>query len=685
MAASTPAGIPAQVDEVVRLSRRARRTFVCGWAALSIAALPQHGVTQVTSRSTDVGSFNVRAHSGLPAPAMRFLIANGSPSQVELNGGARLEDALTVKCGHYRNVYEPELRRLNAGLVDEALTAKTTGIFRLPACAHFQQDAKIRIVSEVSVGDFLQRETGFRGPLTLAAFLARNPQLGGLTLNSALPVGAEVHLDYRSEWTAITLKPESLLTAKQAQTRLGQLVAAARNSSEPSAVTVNSAVGATLSQVDPDGRWKCSADPNSSPWPYDVAQLSAALNRAKEVTTARGGTVREARVAVLDSAFPTPPAGPFTWDRLATPDGPPGRPGHYGFNADTRSDPPLSIGGIEDADHGTLVSTIAIGGPEFLKAGDPGAAKVRLRLYSIVELGGVDRNGLRTTQVREDDVVFAINDATQKHDTYIVNASFEFPLEPATIVPLVQRESKLLLVSAAGNRPEDIDIIPRWPASFGGSDGPIARQVLTVGASDAARRLAAFSSSSAKKVDLLAPGCRVPSFARDLSPQPATGTSFAAPIATFTAALVRQFGVTDGARLKERLVIATDVRWGLYHEAWAAGILNPLKALELFSDYVEQDGVAGPLRGTLEWTSTGNWQCLGSTDLPTRGRVLKVARLDRPQTKSLWLVIWRTRANDLRRCQVDLRNEFISLIEPDGFERTLPFSAVRDLISAHDF
>ena len=615
---------------------------------------------------------------------MKFLVANGMPSTVELDAAASLEQAVVAKCGHYRTVYETALRRLNEGTLDAGLTAQRAGTYKLPACAHFEQDATVRISADVNLGDFLERETGFRGRKTMASFLARNTQLGPLTATSVLTTGTVVHLEYRSEWVNIALKPESGLTVDQAKHRLGQLVAAGRRTTEPSAVTQDNAVGATLSEV-PNERSRCGVRPASTPWPYDVGSLVKALNRAKAAADASGRRIREARVAVLDSAFPVPPAGPLTWERLATLDGPPGPRDYYGLNADTRTDPPLKIAGIKDGDHGTLVSTLALGGAEFLDTEARTLSQVRLRLYSVVELGEPDGSGVRQTKVREDDVAFAIDDATREHETYIINGSFEFPLEMLTIIPLVQREPKLLLVAAAGNKPDNVDIRPRWPASFGGGDGPIARQVLTVGASNSAKDRARFSSTGFQKVDLLAPGCGVPSFALDLSRREVNGTSFAAPLAAFTAALVRQFGITNGARLKERLLVATDVHWGLYYEVWAAGILNPAKALELFSDYVELNGSSEPLRGQLDWSSTGVWRCAGNSEEPTRGRILKVARLERPNMTTLWLVIWRTRNNDLRRCQVDLSGEFITLIKSDGDERTVVLADVKDLISAHDF
>lgn len=650
-------------------------------AALAAAALsmPQPAPGQTAQGP---GTFNVRAHSGFPVTAMKFLIANGAPSTVELAAGASLEQAVMAKCGHYRSVYEPALRRLNPGLLEANLTARQAGAFRLPACARFEQDATVTIAQDISVGDFLQRETGFRGRRTMAAFLARNPQLGPLTAASVLPAGTAVRLDYRSEWVSIALNPSSGLTADQAQRRLGQLVAQARQAAEPSAATLDTGVGSTFSEVLLSARTRCAPRPASAPWPYDVGRLGDALKRAAAQAAGRS---REARVAILDSAFPAPPAGPLTWERLATLDGPPPGPrNYYGLNADTRTDPPLSIAGIQDGDHGTQVATLALGGPQFLDAEAQAHSKVKVRLYSIVELGDPNRPGARATKVREDDVAFAIKDA-KENDAYIINGSFEFPLEMQTIVPLIQSDSKLLLVAAAGNKPDDIDNRPRWPASFGGADGTIARQVLTVGASDSNQRMASFSSRNANKVDLLAPGCGVPTVAFDLSPREVNGTSFAAPLAAFTAGLVRQFGVTSGARLKERLLVATDVSLGLYHEAWAAGILNPAKALELFTDYVERDGASEPLRTKLDWTSTGEWRCLGSAEVPTQGRILKVARLDRPQGQPVWLVIWRTRGNSLRRCQADLSNEFITLAGSEGDEPTIPFATVTDLISAHDF
>src|SRR5207245_2707055 len=86
----------------------------------------------------------------------------------------------------------------------------------------------------------------------------------------------------------------------------------------------------------------------------------------------------------------------------------------------------------------------------------------------------------------------------------------------------------------------------------------IAQHMIVVGAAAPDGTRARFSNHGKERVDLLAPGCRIqftgPSGESDLL----NGTSFAAPLVTFAAALVRGLGVPGPIGVKERIVASGD-------------------------------------------------------------------------------------------------------------------------------
>jgi hypothetical protein len=110
-----------------------------------------------------------------------------------------------------------------------------------------------------------------------------------------------------------------------------------------------------------------------------------------------------------------------------------------------------------------------------------------------------------------------------------------------------------LFVVAAGNYNRDVEDKFIYPAAHGGTG---KRNVITVAAVDVNGKLASFSGYSSTAVDLGAPGCQISSWiARDQAPVVMSGTSQAAPLVTFTAALLRSVsGKAMATTLKNRIV-----------------------------------------------------------------------------------------------------------------------------------
>jgi len=147
-----------------------------------------------------------------------------------------------------------------------------------------------------------------------------------------------------------------------------------------------------------------------------------------------------------------------------------------------------------------------------------------------------------------------------------------------------------LIVAAAGNASDDLaDPLPRYPAKAE------ANNLLVVASHDAetplniSKRqfqgagLSAFSNYGSEYVELAAPGCKIRSWPRgDGEPMALSGTSFAAPIVSFAAALLRSlFDQYDGNALglKNRLLSSSRYSEALFNCKRRKDVMPPVSTL----------------------------------------------------------------------------------------------------------
>jgi hypothetical protein len=205
-------------------------------------------------------------------------------------------------------------------------------------------------------------------------------------------------------------------------------------------------------------------------------------------------------------------------------------------------------------------------------------------------------------------------------------------------------------------------------------------QFVTVGASTQSGELAPFSAYGADYIDVLAPGCDVPTLLLDLTPHTDLGTSLSAPIVTFLVASAQQLGLNTPEALRERVLISADPKAKLYAHAFSAGMINPLKFIELHHDYIEMKTDGTPKRGRIWWSWDTLPLCMDSaTPLSKQDTLLKLGRLE---GSSEWLAIWRTDSGDVRRCRAAVDESQTLDLEIDGMTSPIEFSGVKDIIIA---
>ena len=613
----------------------------------------------------------IRVTPSFPPTAIRYIGQIGNTSEAQVNTGDDARALLVDKCGDAPTqlaTLVEEIIQFNPRLVSSDMKASASGALRLPACPRVEQNVKVTVERDTLTKVFLRGATGFEADSTTNAFLAVNPELRVSPDPNAIKAGTEVHLPYRSEWTVIELKPGAGVTARQALDRLQALIRQSRSQKKADSIKTGvSSQGSIIASV-PVGSLTSGGSGCFAPtmdWPFKAQELVSALSRNNQLAIAANLYKPDIGIAVLDGGFVEPPRSPFDEARIKS-RGLPWQPKYYGVDGATKSGAPLSLTNIDDANHGTMVAALALGGPAFMAVDTAKLSTLRVRMSSVIEPLPPRNDGTRPGQVLEQFVAYALQDAIDT-DVTIINMSFEFPSETSVLKQYLRANPRLLLVVAAGNEPQNLGNYPTWPAAFGGVEGETADRVITVGASSvklsgggvpAASRnvLADFSSFGMNDVDILAPGCQVPTLGLDLKNQPGTGTSFSSPLVAFTAGLLRQLDSNlTPEDIKRRILVSTDVDPALLYSVRSSGVLNPAKAVEIFADRLELDGESAPLLGRADLSDAGEWSCKDGSETVAAPSIVKIARLGPTGTKD-WLVFWKS-LKGLRRCIIDLSGQ----------------------------
>lgn len=245
--------------------------------------------------------------------------------------------------------------------------------------------------------------------------------------------------------------------------------------------------------------------------------------------------------------------------------------------------------------HGTHVTGLVLGGAQFSEAdreaifGESPAAWLQITEFNV----GDGSDDLLPNAAAELSAKLGILDGTQ-----IVNLSLSFDRDAAilhnfdfmTPTSTAATAGRHLFVVAAGNDKRQ-PVANYYPAALGGLDQ--SATVVTVAAITPGGALTQFTNIGGA-VDVAAPGCNLSSWTDDSGPPVLlSGTSQAAPIVTFEAALIRSLTGRDPWALKARIVASGDLLNPTERDKVSSHLkVNLPKALYVFEDYVAWD--AGP-------------------------------------------------------------------------------------------
>ncbi|GAA6164030.1 hypothetical protein NBRC116590_17340 [Pelagimonas sp. KU-00592-HH] len=303
-------------------------------------------------------------------------------------------------------------------------------------------------------------------------------------------------------------------------------------------------------------------------YPYSISEMleSVSINRLNK----KRESLLEARIHVADTGI---------WHHL----------GHSLSYENTflmkqlPKDVTLSLNMASSADrpalHGTMVVSQALGGPlalQFFSAFE--RPQIHLDVARVFDLSRTF-NSLEANEFLFDKALKRTGKADVVNFSFSTSEKRQLPKLSNTL-----EKSAFLLVVAAGNQSDPVE--NSFPASWGGSRGEYSKRVVTVASQDGlSDYLSPFSNYNRKvdAIDIAAPGCEVPVLSKVsgvLSVTRSTGSSFAAPLVSFIAALLHSEGIETPEGKKLRILSGSDLRLSLPKaEDYQGEQVNDLKTL----------------------------------------------------------------------------------------------------------
>jgi subtilisin family serine protease len=511
------------------------------------------------------------------------------PEKTQIGAGTDLNELLRSRCGSARPEVIALLRERNPTMGYPV--SRENMEIELPPCPFWQPKPTIMIPEDGNLNQQLLLHMGTAGRKTLASVKQLNEELRK-TPDRVSP-GQAVQLPY-------AIRTESFRLRGEFRGAPEEVVAQLRN---VAGVLPSPGIGPGLHLVrqiqelaPSDSSDFCEPPSSNQPWPFDPAELLQVLSRNRELSHRK---LKLAVVLVPDTgvdedeqrlffAYDTPEHGGipnFDDDQNGYIDDEVGTP------MSTKLGFPASDEGYSRADHGTHVAGLVLGGlgsPELTAAVKD---RIALKLINLVESRTEPGPGNGAPKTSWEIPPGGLSDSltywygSDRVAPLLINLSVETDSELPAFARILEQTNSVI-VAAAGNSGKNIDRYPTFPAYYSRSHG---RHFLTVAAHDATGALTDFSNFGKYSVDLAAPGCRVRSSVRHGEWSEVSGTSQAAPLVSFTAALLLSEGIPL-LSIKQRILDAVDLDTRLMNCVASGGRLNIAKALSIYEDLVQLDG-----------------------------------------------------------------------------------------------
>ncbi|ESZ62459.1 S8 family serine peptidase [Mesorhizobium sp. C120A] len=588
------------------------------------------------------------------APTLQIELAKaGEPiwKTIETKGGASLRRVVTETCGDQPPAVSDfllaESVRLNVASNPDTLVAEGSAV-AVPFCLKVERNVEVTIAKGDTPEKIMKDNYGVFGRKTLDRFYDLNgPKFGANSFHEfaqKLPIGETVTVPWASQIRVFAERPEStrslpdLLNAAQDATSVLPQI---ENTLAPAVETQNREAYqfSVVNSVEFESSTQSCSTGNGAASAVDLDLLAQRFAIQKAQSDAfNSSTAKSATVGIIDtgiseigdSFFKLAFFSPNPRELVGTQDTDDDVPQNnfvddiYGINFNSRSgDVRPYPDDSEIRSHGTKMSAIILGGPRIATewTGKPTVPLIRLK---VVNFESARDPG---ATVGAENLAGAIGYlADQGAD--VINMSLSSGQNIFPVSQMITAKQNVLFVVAAGNAKSgegrNIDFSPLvFPARYGGRSGDHKRTVVTVGAHDLQGEKAAFSNYSSQFVDLLAPGCSVPTRDDQGNPVEDNGTSPAAASVSFVAALLNTLGFADPGSVKNRLLTSVDFNEKLKDTVWSSGRLNVIKAISVWDDVIQTTDMKYKFVKIKDRASLNRY-CSESSLRPDIGRVRKI-------------------------------------------------------------
>lgn len=568
-----------------------------------------------------------RAPTGVTPKAERLLAASAEPRRLQLRPSDNLLSVARRLCGRLTDTYVEILLQANKG---EKAPPDTVVI---PACFATRLNENVKVIPGESWTELATRSVGVAGTKTLSGIFASNSDSPVFAWSRAFePIPRhlkQIEVPVGTEPVAYQVKPGIDATAFVAELN-GALGAPAALTTGPTAepelkleAGVDPAVGGT--SICPSGGWTTRA------WPFSIPDFSVVMNRSVARYVELGGERdKVGAVAVIDngvdgiftSAFPeedfvisvlerAKPSDGLDQDNSGFADDVVGTNIYQGGQPVALPGPPGAAGVAAPA-HGTMMSSLSLGGIEYRTWAQQTSAsrRVKIRPVSIVRHTVETSTGGNTHKyaMPTDSLGKAIDYAARNGAT-ILNLSVSTPIQLASVEDALYNRANLLLVVAAGNSRVNLDQRALYPAGLSNFDNAYRGRVVTVAAHNAQGCLSSFSGRGKDSVDLAAPGENIRAVGLNGIAEVGEGTSQATALVSFTAAQLRSIGMDQARSIKERLIASADLNAAFIGHVRSEGALNIPKALDIYQNVLELAASRTPMVGELPFPLTVSAVC----------------------------------------------------------------------------
>lgn len=566
-----------------------------------------------------IREITIRASAVLPDRVQDAIDAVAEPTAGMLP--AREDPAVFLRrfCGSVSNSYLERFALANRAILasPRAPQARQAEVL-LPACAQVQRNVEVRRMPGETIGDLMQRSLGVgpEAPLSICPpepgsrcrlvpavqqfTLLNGPGRAEIAALDANPI---VTMPFVS--TATTLRLRSGIEVDTAIRRLREAAAAEGNEA---LLRVWPAQEFTLlGPLTPEdsrlqGNGCAAADTLPGNWPFDAHSVRQALRDAVAFRRPREPTT----IRIVDTGIAEPHRSAFRSALLHRNDEEgrlPLRPSqdrdNNGFSGDVfgtteardgdLAPPPLGPT-FADGWHGAEVAHMALGGAAFWRDTTELDSLIRLTFTRIFTTRPNE-----PVRVNEGALALSLIGWPQRGDRapQVVNMSIGGPRPSPTLSDsLATHTTNRLLVVAAGNEGQNLRFSPRYPAALTGNPD-VAHAIIVVGAHGPRFDRLSFSNYGRGRAHLLAPGCRITRSADPGGPEMA-GTSFAAPLVSFTAAALISLNPNRWSprRIRDRLRLTVRyVSQDIEDQTIFGGVLDIPAALRVYDDVVRlRDG-----------------------------------------------------------------------------------------------